>query len=84
MKNVLLLINFAKIIPHLEKVRQIKLFKSYYKDFYVTQTDVVRDKINYVLRLVETQRVIPKKFCQHTQGQDDNYRLTLVCVMALR
>lgn len=44
------------------KVRYIKLFKSYYKDFYVAQTDVVRHKINFVLKLVETQRIIPKKF----------------------
>lgn len=28
----------------MEKVRNIKLFKSYFKDFYVEQTDVVRLK----------------------------------------
>lgn len=45
----------------MEKIRTIKLFKSYYKDFYVSQTKTVRDKINFVLKLVETQRMIPKK-----------------------
>ena len=45
----------------MEKIRTIKLFKSYYKDFYVSQTKKVRDKINFVLKLVETQRMIPKK-----------------------
>lgn len=45
----------------MEKTRTIKLFKSYYKDFYVSQTKTVRDKINFVLKLVETQRMIPKK-----------------------
>lgn len=45
----------------MEKTRTIKLFKSYYKDFYVSQTKKVRDKINFVLKLVETQRMIPKK-----------------------
>lgn len=44
----------------MEKIRTIKLFKSYYKDFYVSQTKKVRDKINFVLKLVETQRMIPK------------------------
>ncbi len=44
----------------MEKVRYIKLFKTYFKDFYVEQTKPVRDKINFVLRLVETQRIIPK------------------------
>lgn len=28
----------------MEKVRDIKLFKSYFKDFYVRQTEVVRRK----------------------------------------
>ena len=45
----------------MEKIRTIKLFKSYYQDFYVSQTKKVRDKINFVLKLVETQRMIPKK-----------------------
>lgn len=48
----------------MEKIRTIKLFKSYYKDFYVSQTKKVRDKINFVLKLVETQRMIPKKVFQ--------------------
>lgn len=48
----------------MEKNRTIKLFKSYYKDFYVSQTKTVRDKINFVLKLVETQRMIPKKVFQ--------------------
>ena len=48
----------------MEKIRTIKLFKSYYKDFYVSQTKTVRDKINFVLKLVETQRMIPKKVFQ--------------------
>lgn len=48
----------------MEKNRTIKLFKSYYKDFYVSQTKKVRDKINFVLKLVETQRMIPKKVFQ--------------------
>lgn len=48
----------------MEKIRTIKLFKSYYKDFYVSQTKTVRDKINFMLKLVETQRMIPKKVFQ--------------------
>lgn len=48
----------------MEKIRTIKLFKSYYKDYYVSQTKTVRDKINFVLKLVEPQRMIPKKVFQ--------------------
>lgn len=38
----------------MEKVRTIKLFKNYFKEFYVAQSQTVRDKINFVLKLVET------------------------------
>lgn len=56
------MINFVpEKATEMEKIRTIKLFKSYYKDFYVSQTKKVRDKINFVLKLVETQRMIPKK-----------------------
>ena len=59
----------------MEKFRQIKLFKSYYKEFYVAQPQTVRDKINFVLRLVETQRIIPKKFFRFLEGSDGIYEI---------
>ncbi len=61
----------------MEKVRYIKLFKNYYKDFYVEQTQTVRNKINYVLRLVETQCVIPKKFFRLLEGTDGIYEIRI-------
>ena len=59
----------------MEKVRHIKLFRSYFKDFYVKQTQTVRDKINFVLKLVETQRIIPKKFFKLIEGSDGIYEV---------
>ena len=59
----------------MEKVRKIILFKSYFKDFYVAQTDTVRNKINYVLRLIETQLVIPVKFFRIIEGSDGIYEI---------
>lgn len=53
----------------MEKVRTIKLFKNYYKEFYVAQTFEVRDKINKVLKLIETQRMIPARFFRIIEGQ---------------
>ena len=61
----------------MEKVRHIKLFRSYFKDFYVKQTQTVRDKINFVLKLVETQRVIPKKFFKLIEGSDGIYEVRI-------
>ena len=59
----------------MDRIRTIKLFKNYYKDFYVAQTKTVRDKINFVLKLVETQRIIPKKFFRIIEGSDGIYEI---------
>ena len=59
----------------MEKVRTIKLFKNYFKEFYIEQTDDVRDKINFVLRLVETQRISPRKFFRIIEGSDGIYEI---------
>lgn len=59
----------------MNRIRTIKLFKNYYKDFYVAQTQTVRDKINFVLKVVETQRIIPKKFFRIIEGSDGIYEV---------
>jgi phage-related protein len=59
----------------MNKIRTIKLFKNYYKEFYVAQTKTVRDKINAVLKLIETQRMIPKKFFRIIEGSDGIYEI---------
>lgn len=59
----------------MNKVREIRLFKSYFKDFYITQTVAVRNKMNYVLRLIETQKVVPVKFFKFIEGTDGIYEI---------
>lgn len=59
----------------MERIRYIKLFKSYYKEFYLAQTQTVRDKINFVLRMVEIQRIIAKKFFRFIEGSDGIYEI---------
>lgn len=61
----------------MEKIRQIILFKTYFKEFYVAQPTMVRDKINYVLRLVETQRIIPRKFFRIIEGTYGIYEIRI-------
>ena len=61
----------------MEKVRTIKLFKNYYKEFYVAQTFEVRHKINQVLKLVETQRIVPAKFLRIIEGSDGIYEIRI-------
>ena len=42
--------------------RKITFYKQHFMEFYTAQTEVVRRKINQVLKLVETQEHIPQKF----------------------
>ena len=51
------------------------MFKSYFKEFYVSQSKLVRDKINFVLRLIETQRIIPMKFFRAIVESDGIYEI---------
>jgi len=59
----------------MDKIRTIKLFRNYYKEFYVAQTDEVRHKINQVLKMIETQRIIPIKFFKYIEGSDGIYEV---------
>lgn len=59
----------------MDKIRTIKLYKTYFKDFYVAQTDDVRKKINYVLKLVESLPIIPERFFRTIEGTDGLYEI---------
>lgn len=59
----------------MEPIRNIQLFKNYYKTFYVSQTDEVRKKINFVINIIRTVKVIPKKFFQQIEGINGLYEI---------
>jgi hypothetical protein len=50
------------------KKRQLIYFKGYYWDFYHSQTEKTKDKIDYVLFLVTVAGRIPKKFFEQLTG----------------
>jgi phage-related protein len=64
-----------KIKERVDKIRTIKLYKTYFKDFYVAQADDVRKKINYVLKLVESLPIIPERFFRAIEGTDGLYEI---------
>ena len=57
----------------MNKIRTIKLYKSYFKEFYIAQPKGVRDKINYSLYMVETMKIIPSKFFKNIVGSNGLY-----------
>ena len=55
--------------------RTIKLYKDYFKGFYVTQTDAVRRKINYCINVVKTVDRVPKTILKNMEGTDGLYEI---------
>ena len=51
--------------------RTIKLYKNYFKEFYVAQSDAVRRKINYCINVVRTVDRVPKTILKIWKMQMD-------------
>ncbi len=61
----------------MEKRRQIIYFKSYFIDFFNSQTERVKDKIDYVLFLISVAERIPGKFFKYMEGTDGLFEIRL-------
>ena len=61
----------------MDKIRKIIFYKSYFKEFYVTQKKEVRNKINYVLHIIESQRIIPLKFFRLIENTNGIYEIQI-------
>lgn len=57
------------------KIRQVVLYKNYFKDFYKQQRQSVQDKIAWTLRLIETQQRVPEEYLKHLEGTDGLYEI---------
>ena len=64
-----------QITEKMDKIRSITLFKDYFTEFYLAHKDPVQDKIDYVLNIVTTQRIIPQKFFRYIEGSDGIYEI---------
>jgi len=49
----------------MEKRRQLIYNKNYFRDFFDSQNEKVKDKIDYVLFLITVAEQIPKKFFKY-------------------
>lgn len=58
-----------------KKIRTIIFYKNYFKEFYIKQAEEIRRKINYSMSMVETQRIVPKKFLRFIEGSDGIYEI---------
>ncbi len=57
--------------------RQIVFHGHHFQDFYLCQTEKVREKIGYVFRVVKTVEKIPEKFLKHLEGTEGLYEIRI-------
>lgn len=55
--------------------REIIIFKDYFNEFYLEQSQKVRDKIDYVLMLITTIKNIPQQYFKHIEGTEGLYEI---------
>ena len=59
----------------MKQVRQIIYFKNYFLDFFNDQTEKVKEKIDYVLFVINVADRIPKKFFEQMTGTEGLYEV---------
>lgn len=57
--------------------RQIIFHGHYFQDFYLEQTEKVREKIGYVFRVVKTVDKVPEKFLKLLEGTNRLYEIRI-------
>jgi phage-related protein len=57
--------------------REIKFYKNYFIEFYISLDSSVQEKIEYVFKLIKTVERIPQKFLKHIEGTDGLYEVRI-------
>ena len=56
-------------------IREIKFFKNYFIEFYVSLDHKDQEKIDYVFNMVRTLNQVPVKFLKHIQDSEGLYEI---------
>ncbi len=58
-------------------LRDTFVYKNYFWDFYNSQSIKVQGKVDFVIGLVRTLRIVPEKFLKHLEGTDGLYEMRI-------
>lgn len=56
-------------------IREIRFYKNYFIDFYISLDSSAQEKIEYVFKVIRTVDRIPEKFLKHLKGTDGLYEI---------
>jgi len=57
--------------------REIKFYKDFFIDFYISLDASVQEKIEYVFKVIKTVDLIPRKFLKHIENTDSLYEIRI-------
>ncbi len=58
-------------------IREIKFYKNYFIDFYISIDTSVQEKIEYVFKIIRTVDRVPEKFLKHLEDTDGLYEIRI-------
>jgi len=57
--------------------RQIIFHEHYFIDFYLEQPEDVKEKIEYVFKIIRSVQNVPRKFLEHIKNTDGLYEIRI-------
>ena len=57
--------------------RDTFVYKNYFWDFYNAQNQGVQNKIDFVIGVVRSLRIVPEKYLKHLEGTDGLYEIRI-------
>jgi len=57
--------------------REIKFYKNYFIEFYISLDSSTQEKIEYVFKVIRTVDRVPEKFLKHLEGTDGLYEIRI-------
>lgn len=61
----------------MEKIREVILYKHYFKNFFQDLSPLAKSKVDYILFLLTHIERIPEKFLKHIEGHKGLYELRI-------
>jgi phage-related protein len=61
----------------MDRKRNLIFFSKYFNEFFESQSEKVKEKIDYVLFLIVTAERIPGKFFQYMEGTDGLFEIRI-------
>lgn len=58
-------------------IREIRFYKNYFIDFYISLDLSAQEKIEYVFKVIRTVDRIPEKFLKYLEGTDGLYEIRI-------